>query len=160
MVAAFLAPWVQYDEGVPSDYQVKHEKEIKQIKELYDILVLPLDGGSGSITQAQLRMKLMNKNLSPLKFLCYSLGLSMVVPCNQNRVVPAKSKRHFADLLISYVSDIPNCLPRHLFIFPASYYASQLGNFTPQGHYHHNYQAHPAGNQGHCDTVLDQLCTC
>ena len=106
MVPAFSTSWVQYDEGVPPDYRIKHEKEIKQIGEIHNILVLPLDSGAESITEVELRAKLMSKNLSPLRFVCHSLKLSMTVLCEQNRVVPAKSKKHFSDLLISWVSDV------------------------------------------------------
>ena len=103
-VPAFSHLWTQYSAGVPAEYRIKHDKEEKQIAELHHILVLPLNSGPGSFTEGELRTKLMSKNISPLKFVCYSLGLPMEVLTDQNCLVRAKSKRHFSDLLLNWVS--------------------------------------------------------
>jgi hypothetical protein len=54
--------------------------------------------------ECPLTVKLMGKNLTPLKFVCFSLELQMEVFCEQNHIIPAKTKRQFLDLLISWVS--------------------------------------------------------
>ena len=106
VVPAFSHPWSQYSPDVPLEYRVKHDREMRQISELHDILVLPIGSDLGSITVDELRVKLMSKNLTPLKFVCFSLGLRMEVLCKQNHIIAAKSKKHFSDLLISWVSYI------------------------------------------------------
>jgi Transposase family tnp2 len=103
-VPAFSYPWIQYSMEVPVDYRVKHDREEKQIIELHHVLVLPFNSGPESFTEEELRAKLMSKNISPLKFVCYFLKLPMEVLSEQGCLVPAKSKKHFSDLLINWVS--------------------------------------------------------
>ena len=103
-VPAFSYPWTKYHSDVPPEYRVKHEGEVAQISRLQDVLVLSLESGPGSLTEDELRAKLLNKNLSPLKFICYSLGLPTHVMCGQNVLVPAKTKKHFVQLLMNWVS--------------------------------------------------------
>jgi hypothetical protein len=99
VVPSFSYPWIPYSFNVPPEYYVKDDSEIKQVSAIHDILVIPFDCGPGSISPFELSHKLMNKKLSPLKFVCYTLGLWMEV-CQQNCVVPVKMKWHFADLLV------------------------------------------------------------
>jgi hypothetical protein len=54
---------------------IKHDWEMKQISELHNILVLPIHCNPGSITEDKLRVKLMSKILTRLKFVCFSLEL-------------------------------------------------------------------------------------
>lgn len=104
MTAAFSYPWTKYRSDVPECYRVKHDTEIDQVSKIHDILALPLNSGANSITENELRGKLLSKNLSPLRFVCYSLDIRMEVICDQNHAVPAKTKSHFADLLVDWVS--------------------------------------------------------
>ena len=104
MTPAFSYPWTKYSPDILPCYRVKHDKEIDQVSKIHDILALPLNSGPNSITEKELRIKLMSKNLSPLRFVCYSLDVRMEVIGDQNHAVPAKTKGHFADLLVDWVS--------------------------------------------------------
>jgi hypothetical protein len=75
VVPAFSHLWSQYSPDIPQEYCVKHDREMKQISEFHDILVLPIGCDPGLITKDELRVKLMSKNLTPLKFVCFSLKL-------------------------------------------------------------------------------------
>jgi hypothetical protein len=101
---AFSYPWLQYHTDVPSSYHMKKDDEIKQVTELHNILTTPFESGPGSLTHDMLMAKLLTKNLSPLRFVCYSLNLSMHVMGEDNALVPAKTKRDFALLLVDWVS--------------------------------------------------------
>jgi hypothetical protein len=81
---------------------MRNEQEMKQITELQNILVLLFE--SGLEPENALKRKLLTKNLTPLKFVCYSLRLPLEVNNDQNDLVPAKKKAHFAQLLVNWVS--------------------------------------------------------
>src|ERR1700722_19929189 len=104
LTPSFSYSWVLYNPHVPLECRVKHEGEIKHIPEIHMILTLPFDAGPGSLNPAQLMAKLSSKNLAPLRFVCYSLSLPMSVISHQNVLVPAKTKMHFCQLLIDWVS--------------------------------------------------------
>jgi hypothetical protein len=104
IIPAFSYPWLQYHTDVPSDYRMKKDQEIQQVTELHNILITPFESGPGSLTNSTLMAKLLTKNLSPLKFVCYSLNLSLQVMSKDNTPVPAKTKRDFALLLVDWVS--------------------------------------------------------
>jgi hypothetical protein len=89
---------------IPPVYHLKQDEEIKHISDIHTILTLPLNSGPGSIDESQLKTKLLNKNLQPLKFVCYTLKLQMVVQLEQGLCVLAKTKNHFVDILIRWVS--------------------------------------------------------
>jgi hypothetical protein len=101
---AFSYPWIQYNSDVPMEYHITQDNEIDQVPKLHKALTLPLNSGPNSITEDELRAKLLSRNLLPLKFVCYTLGLRMEIVHAQNSATPAKTKRDFADLLISWVS--------------------------------------------------------
>jgi hypothetical protein len=99
---AFSHAWVSYNTSVPREYWVRNDKEIQQISELHDLLVLPFESGPDSFSEEELNAKLLRKHLLPLKFLCYSLRLDDHIVCAGHRV-PAKTKKHFACMLINWV---------------------------------------------------------
>jgi hypothetical protein len=101
---AFSYPWTSYSSDVPSQYCVKNDKEVKHIYDIQGILVLPVNDGPASLKLDELKAKLTRKNLTPLKYVCYSLDLSMEIPCGNDRLAPAKTKKHFADILANWVS--------------------------------------------------------
>jgi hypothetical protein len=68
VVPAFSHLSNQYSPDVPQEYCVKHDQGMKQISELHNILVLPIGCNPGSTTEDELRVKLMGKILTPLKF--------------------------------------------------------------------------------------------
>jgi hypothetical protein len=102
VIPAFSYSWTQYHDTVPTQYRMRNDQEIKQITEIHKILVLPFESGLES--EKILKNKLLTKNLTPLKFVCYSLCLPQEVKNDRNDLVPAKRKAHFAQLLVNWVS--------------------------------------------------------
>jgi hypothetical protein len=75
ILPVFAYSWTNYSTDIPAEYHVKHEKEIQHIYDIHKILTLPLGGSIDSldgncITEPQLRIRLLSKNLQPLKFVC------------------------------------------------------------------------------------------
>jgi hypothetical protein len=103
IIPAFSYPWRQYHPDVPVQYRIKNDHEIKQITELQNILIQPFDNTPES--ESMLKTKLIAKNLSPLKFVCYSLDLQLEVA---NDKKPGwkrpKRKAYFVQLLVNWVS--------------------------------------------------------
>jgi hypothetical protein len=102
VIPAFSYPWPQYSDTLPTQYRMRNEQEMKQMTDLQNILVLPFESGLDS--ENALKRKLLTKNLTPLKFICYSLRLPLEVNNDRNDLVPAKKKAHFAQLLVNWVS--------------------------------------------------------
>jgi hypothetical protein len=106
LVPVFSYPWPDYSPDVPEGYRITHDREIQHIREIHGILTLPFKcdmGSTEAIDEIQLQSKLLSKNLKPLKFVCYTLNLREVIMSLQGPLVPAKTKKHFAQLLINWV---------------------------------------------------------
>jgi hypothetical protein len=106
LVPAFSYPWPDYSPDVPKGYHITHDREIQHIHEIHGILTLPFKRDMGSteaIDEIQLQSKLLSKNLKLLKFVCYTLNLHEVIMSPQGPLVPAKTKKHFVQLLINWV---------------------------------------------------------
>jgi len=103
LVPAFSYNWVPYGPHVPQEYCVNRDKEVKQISDIQTILTLPVGSGPGSVTPDQIRGKLSSKNLSALRFVCYSLNLPQEITNEQGRSVLARTKAHYVQLLLNWV---------------------------------------------------------
>jgi hypothetical protein len=102
--AAFQWDWEEYwafdcDPG----YAVSGENEIKMVSSIHRLLERPI---TDEFTFDLLSERLWSKNLAPLRFVVHSLELPEVV-IRGNGPVPARTKAHFAEILVSWVSVIP-----------------------------------------------------
>ncbi|KAF8234608.1 hypothetical protein L208DRAFT_1548374 [Tricholoma matsutake] len=110
ILPAFSYHWTDYSSDAPEEYCVKNDREIQHIFDLHKILSLPLaitTIADNVIDESQLKMKLLSKNLQPLKFVCYTLNLPMVIISLPSPPVPTKMKDHFAQLLIKWRLSMP-----------------------------------------------------
>lgn len=102
---AYFYPWAPYNENDPPQFCALKSTEIKQVEEIQQLLMLPINSGDGTLNDTKLLTRLHGKNLGPLKFVSYSLSLPKTLKNAQNVLVPAKTKEHFATLLVHWVCD-------------------------------------------------------
>jgi hypothetical protein len=95
---AFSFPWVSYTPSVPPEYQIQKDAEIRQVSDIHQILMLPLD----ELNTGQLLRRLLTKNKLPLQFVCYSLKLLDVL--GDTNPSNAKTKQQLGKLLVAWVS--------------------------------------------------------
>jgi hypothetical protein len=100
---AFLYPWLPYSSNVPEEFRNLKEGEIKQVHDIQQLLMLPINSGDDTLSDSQLHTRLSGKNLGPLKFVSYSLSLPKDIMNQQNVLVPARTKNHLATLLVDWV---------------------------------------------------------
>ncbi|KAK0477175.1 hypothetical protein EDD18DRAFT_1087934, partial [Armillaria luteobubalina] len=105
---AFDYAWVAYHPDVPKKFRLLKDHEEKHVTDIQNILILPLEGEC-SIDEMTLRKRLMSKNLPPLMFVSYTLGLTMyTISVNgQPKSVPAQGKLQFIDLLVEWRKEQP-----------------------------------------------------
>ncbi|KAK0220645.1 hypothetical protein IW262DRAFT_1461979 [Armillaria fumosa] len=101
--SAFDYAWVAYHLNVPKKFHLQKDHKEKHVTDIQNILTLPLKGKC-SIDEMMLRKRLKSKNLSPLMFVSYMLGLTMhTISVNgQLKLVPAQGKQQFIDLLVHW----------------------------------------------------------
>lgn len=101
---AFSHPWTAYNSDiVPLEFRNFNDREIKHVAEIQKLLTLPLNLGPETIDQSQLLKRLCDKNFRPLKYIFSDLGIPSLI-IREGRSTPAKTKNHFATLLVDWVS--------------------------------------------------------
>ncbi|KAK0215269.1 hypothetical protein EDD85DRAFT_751525, partial [Armillaria nabsnona] len=105
---AFYHDWVAYHAGVPKMYHLLRDHKRKHVMEIQNALILPLEGEK-LIDETMLRKKLASKNLQPLMFISYTLGLTMyTIQVNGHpKLVPAWGKAQFINLLVQWQMEKP-----------------------------------------------------
>ncbi|RDB30197.1 hypothetical protein Hypma_010457 [Hypsizygus marmoreus] len=81
--------------------------EIKHVTDIQKQLCLPFNCGPGTLNKAQLLTRLSNKNLRPLKFIFSDLHESNMIRTEQGFFVSARTKCHFATLLVKWCLSMP-----------------------------------------------------
>ncbi|RDB18859.1 hypothetical protein Hypma_014527 [Hypsizygus marmoreus] len=105
---AFLYPWKAYSlNDAPPEFRDFKDVEIKHVADIQKQLCLPFNCGSGTLNEAQLITRLSNKSFRPLKFIFSNLDESNLIKTEQGVFVPARTKVHFATLLVKWRLKMP-----------------------------------------------------
>ena len=142
--AAFTRAWMPYNELVPPEFHISNDAELRHIDRIQQALVLPFrlepsdanEGESIFIDKVQLSRKLHANNKQPLKFICYSLGLT-------DNLQGMTTKKTLADTLIQWVR-----VYRIVICYRCSFLLSAM--LPAVGFWQSNYQAmHPRNDSIH-----------
>lgn len=108
---AFSYDWMPHNCLVPANFRVTKEAELCHIPRIQRLLTRPFTAGEtgngvqakGIINEPALRKKLLAANKMPLKFVCFSLGLSEIMSPLSQKNLDEVTKQDLVDSLINWV---------------------------------------------------------
>lgn len=156
---AFFHPWLAYGPNVPEQFHNFKTREINQVETIHRLLMLPLNAGDNTLDDSKLLARLASMNLKSLKFVSHSLSLPMGIVNTQNRLVTAKTKKHFATLLLDWVSLLYISLMHLTHSSLATYYAFFITRRCGENRYNGHSAVYSTCYQDYVSTIMDSLGT-